>query len=101
MMLVSHRPPTGGYFFREVNMFPKPHRIKRKAEIQEQCQVCGRQDETLCNHHIRSKGSGGGDEPDNLITVCASCHGKIHNCEISKKEVVEKKLGLTCIGGDF
>ena len=83
-------------------MFPKPYRGKRKRlPVKEYCEICGRGGETLCNHHVKSRASGGRCEPDNLITVCASCHGKIHNCEISKKEVVEKKLGLKCIGGDF
>jgi hypothetical protein len=34
--------------------------------------VCARRDVTL--HHIRFRSQGGGDEPENLTSVCAACH---------------------------
>jgi hypothetical protein len=34
--------------------------------------VCTRRDGTL--HHLTYRGHGGGDEPDNVLTLCAFCH---------------------------
>ncbi len=28
--------------------------------------------------HIRSRGAGGGDEPDNVIPLCRACHSEQH-----------------------
>ena len=42
------------------------------------CLVCGRQDDTLVGHHIDSFGSGGADSLENMITLCARCHGNVH-----------------------
>ncbi len=72
--------------------------------MKDYCQICGRGGETLCSHHLKSKGSGGTDDEDNMITVCANCHGKIHNGKISREEVLKakaKEIGLVDIGGDF
>ncbi len=89
-------------------LFPKPERVKAKHNntLKEQCQIqtCGRQDETLCDHHIKSKASGGSDTEDNLITVCHLCHRKIHNGKISRerlREIKQREKGLVDIGGDF
>jgi len=29
-------------------------------------------------HHIRSRGAGGTDEPENLLALCPKCHHAIH-----------------------
>lgn len=29
-------------------------------------------------HHIKPVSQGGGDEPENLITLCVECHKEIH-----------------------
>jgi len=48
------------------------------------CQVCGRYQESgLHVHHVKSKGSGGDDSPDNLVTLCYECHTKVHAGEIT------------------
>jgi 5-methylcytosine-specific restriction endonuclease McrA len=39
-------------------------------------------------HHIRTKGSGGGDTEDNLICLCVVCHARAHSGEISKDELL-------------
>jgi 5-methylcytosine-specific restriction endonuclease McrA len=45
------------------------------------CQDCGTS-ECLQVHHIRSRSALGDDMRDNLITLCADCHGGIHrNCK--------------------
>jgi len=57
------------------------------------CQVCGEfhgkinkynimlptTDGQLEIHHIKHVQDGGGDEPENLFTVCKQCHKNIHN----------------------
>ena len=30
-------------------------------------------------HHINPRMDGGSNEPDNLVALCTSCHGEIHN----------------------
>ncbi|WP_417936021.1 HNH endonuclease [Haloarcula saliterrae] len=49
-----------------------------------ECQNCGqkgrrRGDAELHAHHVVPKSVGGSDKLSNLITVCKSCHGSIHN----------------------
>ena len=41
------------------------------------CQDCGAMKD-LQVHHIRPRSQLGGDVMPNLITLCASCHGKRH-----------------------
>ena len=44
------------------------------------CQICGRGPlrHPVC-HHLRPVGVGGSHHSNNLITVCNSCHKRIHN----------------------
>ena len=45
-----------------------------------QCQICGAT-ENLHVHHVVPLGMGGSDErdvPENMITLCAACHDKVH-----------------------
>jgi RNA-directed DNA polymerase len=42
------------------------------------CQHCGESGTSLHVHHTKPKERGGTDEPDNLITLCAQCHGEAH-----------------------
>ncbi len=66
------------------------------------CQACkGKsKDKVLEVHHIRSRSNGGTDRPDNLITLCASCHHKHHaeeNLKIpfpSKEFTAEAFMGI-------
>lgn len=30
-------------------------------------------------HHIKPVSEGGGDEPENLITLCKDCHKEVHH----------------------
>jgi 5-methylcytosine-specific restriction endonuclease McrA len=41
------------------------------------CQNCGAS-ERLQVHHIRSRGALGDDAAENLITLCADCHSRLH-----------------------
>ena len=47
------------------------------------CQHCkGKSKDPILNvHHIKSRQTGG-DRPSNLITLCATCHGKYHKGDI-------------------
>lgn len=48
-----------------------------------------------CLHHVKSRGSGGGNEAFNLMPLCFSCHELIHrgmNKFVSKRRGVESWL---------
>lgn len=51
-----------------------------------ECQIChGKSKDKILNvHHIESRKTGG-NAPDNLITLCETCHHKYHNGEIKAK----------------
>ena len=38
-------------------------------------------------HHIKTKGSGGGDNPENLITLCRGHHNDAHAGKITKGQM--------------
>ena len=45
-------------------------------------------------HHIRSRGAGGDDVPENLINLCVGpaandCHGQAHNGSIARETLRE------------
>lgn len=60
------------------------------------CQHCkGKsKNDRLEVHHIIFRSDDGGDEPENLITLCGSCHIKLHNGAIKLKVKGKKKGGL-------
>lgn len=41
------------------------------------CQICGRKSDLIC-HHIQPLGMGGTNNSRNLVTLCKSCHKRIH-----------------------
>jgi len=41
------------------------------------CQTCGSM-QTLHVHHLKFRSQAGGDEEQNLITLCEECHTRIH-----------------------
>ena len=41
------------------------------------CQVCGSM-QCLQVHHLQFRSQSGGDEEQNLITLCAQCHAQVH-----------------------
>ena len=51
---------------------------KVKRLDQYRCVLCG-YSSNLHIHYIKTKGAGGGDEIENLITLCFGCHRKIHD----------------------
>ena len=42
------------------------------------CQYCGKSNTVLNVHHIIPRADGGTDRPDNLITLCETCHKAYH-----------------------
>jgi 5-methylcytosine-specific restriction endonuclease McrA len=42
------------------------------------CQVCGSM-QNLQVHHLKFRSRSGGDEEQNLITLCAACHEQVHS----------------------
>lgn len=78
-------------------MIPKPHRIVDKKAIEEArkpyCQVCGRWG-VVHVHHIKTRGSGGGDVPENLISLCYECHTKAHAGKLSKEFLKERIMNV-------
>lgn len=57
------------------------------------CQYCkGKtKDSRLHVHHIIFRSNGGSDEHENLITLCKTCHDRLHNGEIKLKLNGKKK----------
>ena len=51
------------------------------------CQHCKNKhkDSNLDVHHIIFRSNGGSDEPENLITLCRTCHKDLHNGKIKLK----------------
>ena len=57
------------------------------------CHICKtkKQGVKLEVHHIIFRSNGGGDSPENLITLCHNCHEKLHHGEIKLKLKGEPK----------
>jgi len=46
----------------------------------ERCQICGdRRPRSMEQHHILPRRFGGGDEDENIVTLCASCHNAVES----------------------
>lgn len=46
------------------------------------CVCCGNPE--FDKHHVKSRGSGGGDEDENLLNLCRLCHIRIHKVGLVK-----------------
>ena len=53
--------------------------------MNDKCKICKKESSSLEKHHILPKSLGGTDCEDNLISVCSSCHEKIHNVKFRGK----------------
>lgn len=72
----QHGPQLGFWNVREYVLFRDNH----------ECQHChGKNKDRILNvHHLESRKTGG-DSPDNLITLCETCHKAYHRSEIKLK----------------
>jgi hypothetical protein len=50
------------------------------------CEVCG-SNYLVCGHHIKSRGSGGPDTAENIVSLCVPCHHDVHMALISRDEL--------------
>lgn len=78
--------------------FPKPERVHSPQNIEDvraigYCQVCGTH-KGLEVHHIKTRGSGGGDEPENLVLLCHMHHQlvqeghlRLEDCDLMRGNV--------------
>jgi len=62
------------------------------------CQKCKTKKGSLHVHHLTFKSNGGTDTPENLITLCASCHSKLHSGEFLLKGKTSKTKHATEMG---
>src|SRR5205807_2211106 len=64
------------------------------------CKKCKQDKCKLEVHHIHFRSNGGTDSPDNLITLCSSCHDKLHQSATAEADSqklsskIKKKLTL-------
>jgi hypothetical protein len=56
---------------------------------------CEKGDKRLHVHHIIWRSNNGGDEPENLVTVCVTCHNKIHDGVVDLNMKGKKKGNLS------
>ena len=56
-----------------------PVRLRRRILDRDgrRCRHCG-SSRSLMVHHVLWRSHGGGNHPDNLLTLCARCHGLVH-----------------------
>lgn len=74
--------------------FPKPTRVKDRRAIElarrDWCELCGRPG-AVHVHHIRSRGAGGDDVLENLISLCPECHDLVHRGRIPREWLYDAK----------
>ena len=77
-------------------MIPKVKRIKDPKAVNDArllwCEYCGKTG-VIHVHHLKSKGSGGHDTPENLMSLCKDCHSAVHNGQISKQSLLRVREG--------
>ena len=68
----------------EVDPISKPHTLRSLEAISDYralhriCEMCGRS-YGIEVHHRRPRSIGGGDEADNFISLCYTCHVRAHS----------------------
>ena len=67
---------------KQVSTIPRPTSCNRDGYT---CQNCKMSKTPLHVHHIRFVSEGGSDMPDNLITLCESCHENLHQGKLGEK----------------
>jgi 5-methylcytosine-specific restriction endonuclease McrA len=72
---------------------PKPKREVEPGAWDEvsaipNCEYCS-DNRRLQTHHIKTRGSGGGDTRANLVRLCITCHAMAHTGQIGKETLRE------------
>jgi len=66
---------------RRIRLDPPSYRDLHRQVLERdgwRCQVCGSM-QHLQVHHLKFRSRSGGDEEQNLITMCAECHARMHS----------------------
>jgi 5-methylcytosine-specific restriction endonuclease McrA len=67
----------------------KPRRAKNlrvvNAARRERCELCASKNGGMHIHHVRSRGAGGNDVPENLVCLCWRCHDEVHRGVIPRE----------------
>lgn len=67
-----------GLYYQQTNRLHENLRLATLMRDQFTCQCCNVKNTPLEAHHIHYRRNGGKDTINNLLTVCANCHSKIH-----------------------
>jgi 5-methylcytosine-specific restriction endonuclease McrA len=66
----------------------KPRRVKNLRAVntarRERCELCASKNGGMHIHHVKSRGAGGNDVPENLVCLCWRCHDEVHRGVISR-----------------
>ena len=65
---------------RRIKLGPESYRERHQQVLERdrwRCQMCGSM-QNLQVHHQKFRSQFGGDEEQNLITLCADCHARVH-----------------------
>ncbi|QTA79211.1 HNH endonuclease domain-containing protein, RRXRR domain-containing [Desulfonema limicola] len=80
-----NNPELTGKMYQESSRLDENLRIAALMRDDYKCQNCNKKNIRLEAHHIIPRSMGGKDTIKNLITLCESCHEKVHDGEIEIK----------------
>ena len=78
-----NNPDLLGIEYQRSNRLDENLRIATLMRDKYQCISCGKKKVQLQAHHIVPQNQGGKDTIKNLITLCQSCHNKVHQGQIT------------------
>jgi hypothetical protein len=79
-----------------LKLVPEQYAALRRQVLERdgwRCQVCG-SSAKLQVHHLRRRSKLGGDENENLITLCAACHHQQHAGSSNSPSGLQKRPKL-------
>jgi len=85
-------PNVRGKEYQESNRLDENLRLACLMRDNFACQKCGKKSTLLSAHHIVWTSKGGKDSIYNLITLCVSCHEKVHSTGQSGKVKIKGKI---------
>ena len=87
-----NNPTLCGREYQEATRLDENLRLATILRDKCKCKVCNKAGVKLEAHHIVFRSEGGKDTLSNLITLCSSCHTKVHSGKIKIKGGVSGKL---------